>query len=102
MINRNQQKSNYPIQRYVAYALIAIVLSLIQFSLLNFVVVQGITPDLLLILVVWIAIREGRFTGTIAGFLIGLTLDIITFDLIGINAFTKTIAGFIAGSFFQE
>ena len=96
------QKTNYDYKRYIAYTAIAIVLSFVQFSLLNFVVVQGITPDLLLILCVWISIREGRFTGTIAGFLIGLTLDIITFDLIGINALTKTIAGFIAGSFYQE
>ena len=102
MMNRTKQKSNYPIQRYSIYALLAVILSFIQFSLLNFVVVQGISPDLLLILCVWIAIREGRFAGTIAGFLIGLTLDIISFDLIGINAFTKTIAGFIAGSFYEE
>jgi rod shape-determining protein MreD len=101
-MNRLSQKTNYDYKRYVAYAAIAIALSFVQFSLLNFVVVQGITPDLLLILCVWISIREGRFTGTIAGFLIGLVLDIITFDLVGVNAFTKTIAGFIAGSFYQE
>ncbi len=101
-MNRAKQKTNYAFQRYIVYALIAIVLSLIQFSLLNFVVVQGITPDLLLVLCVWIAIREGRFAGIIAGFLIGITLDVVSFDLVGINAFTKTIAGFIAGSFYQE
>lgn len=99
---RATQKSSNDYKRYIAYVILALVLSFVQFSLLNFVVVQGITPDLLLILCVWISIREGRFTGTIAGFLIGLTLDIITFDLIGVNALTKTIAGFIAGSFYQE
>jgi len=78
------------------------VLSLVQFSLLNFVEVQGITPDLLLILCAWISIREDRFVGTVAGFLIGLTLDIVSFDLVGINAFTKTIVGFVAGSFHKE
>lgn len=101
-MNRAKKKTNSNVQRYAVYALLAIILSFVQFSLLNFVVVQGISPDLLLVLCVWISIREGRFTGTIAGFLIGLTLDIISFDLIGINAFTKTIAGFIAGSFYQE
>lgn len=101
-MNRAKQKTNYVFQRYAVYALIAIVLSLIQFSLLNFIEVQGITPDLLLVLCVWISIREGRFAGIIAGFLIGLTLDIVSFDLVGINAFTKTIAGFISGSFYQE
>lgn len=98
----NNLKLNSQIQRYLIYGLLAIVLSLVQFSLLNFVEVQGITPDLLLILCVWISIREGRFAGTVAGFLIGLTLDIVSFDLVGINAFTKTIAGFVAGSFYKE
>ena len=101
-MNRPKKSSNFVIQRYVIYALLAVVLSLVQFALLNFVEVQGITPDLLLILCVWIAIREGRFSGTVVGFLIGVTLDIVSFDLIGINAFTKTIAGFVAGSFYKE
>ena len=90
-MNRPKKSSNFVIQRYVIYALLAVVLSLVQFALLNFVEVQGITPDLLLILCVWIAIREGRFSGTVAGFLIGVTLDIVSFDLVGINAFTKKV-----------
>lgn len=101
-MNSRNLKLNSQLQRYLVYGLLAIVLSLVQFSLLNFVAVQGITPDLLLILCVWISIREGRFAGTVAGFLIGLTLDIVSFDLVGINAFTKTIAGFVAGSFHKE
>jgi rod shape-determining protein MreD len=101
-MNRRNIKVNNQVQRYIIYAVLAIILSLVQFSLLNFVEVQGITPDLLLILCAWISIREGRFAGTVAGFLIGLTLDIVSFDLVGINAFTKTIAGFVAGSFHKE
>ncbi len=101
-MNSRNLKLNSQVQRYLVYGLLAIVLSLVQFSLLNFVEVQGITPDLLLILCVWISVREGRFAGTVAGFLIGLTLDIVSFDLVGINAFTKTIAGFVAGSFHKE
>ncbi|MFN3196569.1 MAG: rod shape-determining protein MreD [Chlorobiota bacterium] len=101
-MNRGSIKVNNQVQRYIVYALLAIILSLVQFALLNFVEVQGITPDLLLILCAWISIREGRFAGTVAGFLIGLTLDIVSFELVGINAFTKTIAGFVAGSFYKE
>jgi len=101
MSSRNLKLSSQ-VQRYIVYGLLAVVLSMVQFALLNFVEVQGITPDLLLILCVWISIREGRFTGTVAGFLIGLTLDIVSFEIVGINAFTKTIAGFVAGSFHKE
>lgn len=101
-MNRRNFNVNNQVQRYIIYAVLAMVLSLVQFSLLNFVEVQGITPDLLLILCAWISIREDRFVGTVAGFLIGLTLDIVSFDLVGINAFTKTIAGFVAGSFHKE
>ena len=101
-MNRRNIKVNNQVQRYIVYAVLALILSLVQFALLNFVEVQGITPDLLLILCAWISIREGRFAGTVAGFLIGLTLDIVSFEIVGINAFTKTIAGFVAGSFYHE
>jgi rod shape-determining protein MreD len=101
-MNRRNFNVNNQVQRYIIYTVLVMVLSLVQFSLLNFVEVQGITPDLLLILCAWISIREDRFVGTVAGFLIGLTLDIVSFDLVGINAFTKTIVGFVAGSFHKE
>ncbi len=95
-------KSKNVTQNYIIYGAVAIILSLLQISLLNLIEVKGITPDLLLILVVWITLAEGQFTGLFFGFGIGLLFDFITLDVIGTNALTKTIAAFFVGYFYKE
>jgi rod shape-determining protein MreD len=64
--------------------------------------VESVTPDLLVILTVFIALREGQFTGEIAGFILGLSFDLISSDIIGTNALSKMLAGFVAGYFYNE
>ena len=76
--------------RYGIYAAISLILALVQFNYMNLIDVNGVHPDLPLIFCVWIAIREGRFTGIIAAFLIGIAVDFVSFDLI------------VAGSFHEE
>ncbi len=88
--------------RMIAYALAALVLSLMHVMLLDLISVGGMTPDLLVILCVFISVYEGQFTGVIAGFAIGLFFDIVSFDLIGTNALSKTIVGFFAGYFYKD
>ncbi len=84
------------------YLGLAVLLSLAHLLIVRFMSIDGVTPDLLLILVVWIAISNGQMSGVIAGFVIGLVMDGITGDVPGTNALSKTIAGFIAGYFFNE
>jgi rod shape-determining protein MreD len=91
-----------PKTRYIAYALAAMVLSILHVVLLDLISVGGMTPDFLVILCVIIALREGQFVGLIAGFTIGLFFDIVSFDLIGTNALAKTLVGFFAGYFYKE
>ncbi len=90
-----------PALRGVAYTVAAMLLSVAHVVFLRFVAVGSVTPDLLLVLVVWIALVEGQFTGTIAGFACGLLFDVVSADVIGTNALAKTIAGFIAGYFYR-
>lgn len=87
---------------YITYTIIALLLSVVHVVLLDFIAVGGITPDLLLILIVWIALAEGQFTAIIAGFSIGLLFDVISSDLVGLNALAKTVAAFLAGYFYKE
>ena len=88
--------------RYVIYGITALLIALAHVIMLNLISVSGITPDLLTILVVWIALREGQFTGIIAGFLCGLLFDLVSYDVVGTNALAKTFAGFAAGFFYKE
>ena len=96
----NRKQSNTI--NYITYGIVALVLALIHLTFLRFIAFGGLTPDLLLILCIFIALKEGQFTGLFFGFGIGLFIDIISIDLIGTNALAKTIAAFIAGFFFKE
>lgn len=87
---------------YARYALILIVLLIVQKTLIPFISLAGVTPDVLLIFVVVIALREGQIPGTVLGFIIGLVVDIVSGDFLGLGALTKTIAGFTAGYFYNE
>lgn len=88
--------------KYIYYVVICLITSVVQVNFLNIIAIEGMTPDLLLILVIYIAIREGQFKGIFAGFAIGLIFDIVSLDLVGTNALAKTTAGFIAGFFYIE
>ncbi len=87
--------------KYVALALLCI---LIDTTLIKFLSIRTIVPDILLILVVYIAIREGQAAGTIAGFITGLIIDMLSGNdgMLGLSAMSKTVGGFVAGYFFNE
>lgn len=90
-----------PVISLIWYTVAALLLLLVQLNL-GYIAVENITPDLLVILTVFIALREGQFTGEIAGFTVGLLYDVISSDIIGTNALAKMLAGFVAGYFFSE
>ena len=90
------------ISRYFRYIFISIVLILVQTKIMRFFSLEGITPDLLTIWIVYIAVKRGQMTGTLWGFALGLFYDLSVGSFIGLSALTKTIAGFIAGYFYDE
>jgi rod shape-determining protein MreD len=96
------QISRKDVVQYTKYGIIAAFLLLIQLTVLDFISIASITPDLLIVLCVWISLKEGQFRALFAGFLIGLFLDIFSMDVIGTNALTKTFVAFFAGFFFVE
>ncbi len=88
--------------RYLRYTFITILLVVLQVTIVPFIAIEGVRPDLLLIYVVIISLREGQIPGTIAGFAVGLISDLAVGEFIGLGALTKTGAGFIAGYFYNE
>jgi rod shape-determining protein MreD len=88
--------------RYGRYALIALLLLVAQASLIQFIAIAGVTPDIVLIYVIVVALREGQVRGTVWGFAIGLAGDVLTGSFLGLGALTKTAAGFVAGYFYNE
>jgi len=87
---------------YLRSALIAVGLMVLQTTFVPFLSVEGFLPDLLLIWIVYFAIRRGQLEATLAGFAAGLLQDLMAMQFLGLAAFSKTIAGFAAGYFYNE
>lgn len=91
-------------RRATGYILISLLLILVTTTLLKFLSISEIVPDILLVWIVYIAIREGQIPGVIAGFLLGLLVDFLSGPdgMMGLSALTKTVGGFLAGYFYNE
>jgi len=87
---------------YLKYFLTAIVLFLIQKTFIPLISVEMVTPDLPILLIVFIAVKRGQLDGMISGFTYGLMIDIFSSSFLGLNSLSYLIAGFIAGYFYEE
>jgi rod shape-determining protein MreD len=83
---------------------LALVVLIVHTTVVPFIAIGDVVPDLPLLLVVVIAIRRGQVPGAMAGFLVGMALDLLGGGdaVMGLSALTKTTAGFIAGYFHNE
>ena len=90
-------------QTFIDIAL-TILFVLLQTTLAQYLAVAGLSPDIALIWIVYLALRRGQITGTIAGFFTGLVLDLLSGNdgMLGLAALAKTAGGFMAGYFFSE
>lgn len=91
-------------KEYLKYAAILLGLIILQKTFVSFIDVTEfrITPDLVIIGLVYVGIKKGKIPGSITGFAAGLVLDIFSFSFIGLMALAKTVAGFVSGFFNNE
>lgn len=90
------------IAKQIGIGFISLFLVVLQTQVMRLFTIEGVTPDLLLIWIVYLALRHGQMTGMLWGFAIGLVFDFVTGNFIGLSAMTKTLGGFSAGYFFNE
>ncbi|MFN3134233.1 MAG: rod shape-determining protein MreD [Candidatus Kryptonium sp.] len=87
---------------YVRYFFVGLAILFIQITIVPLISIEKIAPDLVVIFVVYMALRNGQIVGTISGFIFGLLMD-LTIDFVpGLSALSKTVSGFIAGYFYSE
>ncbi len=70
---------------------------LLELLLSNFLVLNTIKPDLILIVVICMSLISGPEEGTAVGFIGGMLKDIFSVHYLGVNALVKTVIGYIAG-----
>jgi len=90
--------------RRLIIALVSLTILLLQTTLVPFIAVGTIVPDLVLIWVIALGIAYGQITASTAGFILGLALDVLAGDdgMLGLSSLCKAVAGFVAGFTFNE
>lgn len=80
--------------RHVLYLALAFVL---QSTWLHQVQIAHVLPDLVLLVVVFVALLSGHLEATALGFLVGLCQDAYAPPDLGLNALAKSLVGFGVG-----
>lgn len=70
----------------------------LQATVVQYIGIGGIQPDLPLIATVLLALVRGSGAGTFGGFVVGLGQDITNPAFLGLNALTKSLLGFSLGT----
>lgn len=73
----------------------------LQWLILGRLRIYGTYPDAVLLFLGWYALQEGRRRGTVAGFGLGLAMDVV-YGTWGTHMFVKTLIGFLVGCFAVE
>jgi rod shape-determining protein MreD len=82
----------------------AVVVLLLQTTVVRFLAIGGVVPDLVLLWIIGIAVRRGQLAATVTGFGLGLVFDLLSGPdgMLGLSAMANSVAGFIAGYFYSE
>jgi len=75
---------------------------ILQTTLMHVIAIAGITPDLLILVLFLMGVRNGVLPSIYAGFLIGLGQDLYTPAILGQHALAMTITGSFVGLFHER
>jgi rod shape-determining protein MreD len=78
-------------------ALLSIVVVFVQISVVSEVPVFGVSIDLSPLLVAFVGLLCGSMMGAVAGFCVGLMIDLALMQTLGVTSLTFTIIGYWAG-----
>ena len=84
--------------KILIYTLIIFLIVLVQSTLLDYIKIYYIKPNLLIVFIISIALLRGNIEGSIIGFFIGLSQDLISGKLLGFYALLGLYLGLIIGS----
>ncbi len=81
-----------------ACIVLAFIASLIlQTTILPFLSLGGVMPDLLLVLVIFTALFYGSLAGGVGGFVVGLAQDLLRGHYLGLGGLSCLVAGYLMG-----
>ncbi len=83
--------------RFLSYFIAFIAVVALQTTVVHAISIRGIKPDLVMIFLVFLSMKEGALVGVYAGFFPGLFLDVYAPQYLGIGSFAKSVVGYLAG-----
>ncbi len=81
----------------IFYAVWLLIAALLQPTVMRWIAIFGIGPNIFLIFVIATALICGKKAGAVCGLVFGLTLDMLVGRMIGVNALVFLYAGFFVG-----
>ncbi|PKL82616.1 MAG: rod shape-determining protein MreD [Ignavibacteriae bacterium HGW-Ignavibacteriae-3] len=90
------------LKNFIKPVLIFIPLAVIQLAVIPLISISSISPNLVLVLIVYLTLKNGQSYGTFLGFLLGFFLDAVSGGIIGAYMLSFTISAFIAGYFYND
>lgn len=87
---------------YLLVVLLFFPLAILQLTIIPYLSFRQITPDLIIILLVFFTLQTGQMHGTILGFVFGALFDLFSGGILGSAMFAYTVSGFICGYFYNE
>ena len=92
--------------KVIFYIILIFTFVIVQVNFLNFISIYGVIPNIVIILIVSIALLEGKIHGAAVGFSIGLCMDAVIGIALGFQALFGMLLGFALGNinkrFFKE
>jgi len=89
-------------KRLLGYAGLGIAAILIQKFLDNFASINQVSPQIVVLFVVYVALREGQLFGICNGFIAGFFHDLLVTHFLGLTSYIAVVASFVAGFFYKE
>lgn len=87
------------IARYIGLILL---LLLVQIAAIPLIGIGDVVPNIVLIGIVFIALRYGQLPAILFAFGSGLLFDLFVNDVIGLSSLSQTIAAFAAGLYYSD
>ena len=87
---------------FVALVIIILAMYSAQTSLLTFLDYNGVSANLMLLLIVSTALLRGQYFGVAMGFCTGILQDLTTGDFFGCDTFAYMVVGLIFGKFSER
>jgi rod shape-determining protein MreD len=85
--------------KLIKYTTIFLITYLIDTNFIDYISIKGIKPDIILVFLILLSLRENQTTATIAGFAAGLFCDLFSFGVIGLSSLANSLVCFFTSHF---